>query len=1006
MNKAARSPCWSVIVETFLLGIGLWTTSLTRAATLYVWLDSPNPVTPFAAWGTAATNIQQAVDTAAPGDDIVVTNGIYTTGGHPVGTNVLVNRVAVDKTIALRSLNGPEFTTIRGYQVPGTTNGDGAIRCVYLANGASLSGFTLNNGATRGAGDWYSEQDGGGVWCESETAVVSNCVIAGNSAFGSGGGAYSGTLDNCTLTGNSAGHWGGGVAKTTLSNCTLRSNSASAGGGAWNGILNNCILTGNWATYSGGGMYADFFEARLTNCTLTGNSATLGGGVEVGDFGSVHANNCIIYFNTATEGDGNWSGRSRNNSLNFCCTTPRPELWRGIGNITLDPQLASATYLSADSPCRGAGSAAYTTGLDIDGEAWASPPSIGCDEYRAGAVTGPLSVSIGAGLNDVTAGYPVELTALIEGRATASVWEFRDSVVVSNRPFTTHAWAAPADYLVTVRAFNESHPFGVSATLAVHVVPQTTHYVSIGSTNPLRPYDSWATAATNIQDAVDAAPLPGALILVTNGIYATGGRPRDGMTRLVVDKPLIVRSVNGPEFTLIQGQPGTLNFDDTIRCAYLTNGATLSGFTLTNGAASRGGGLLCASEAAVATNCVMVGNSAAGEAGGAYKGTLNNCALTGNSAGSSGGGASFSTLNNCTLTGNSATPGDYGYGYGYGGGAYFSTLNNCTLVGNSAKAGGGAFECVLQGCRLTGNSAVGGGGASEGTLNNCTLTSNSAVYDGGGASGAFLNDCILTMNSAGDRGGGAFSGTLNNCTLVGNSAAGRGGGGFDAWGSGTITNCIVYFNSARTGPNYASGHLPLMHCCTTPLPTNGFGNITNAPLFLNDAGGNLRLQSSSPCINAGLNAYVPDATDLDGFPRIVSGTVDIGAYEFQGPGSVISYAWLQHYGLPTDGSADATDPDADGLNTWQEWRCLTDPTNALSALRLLSASRDGTNVTVSWQSVAGMNYFLEHSTNLAASPPFTPLASTGIPGQPGMTRFMDSNAASLPPRFYRVGVSP
>jgi len=81
----------------------------------------------------------------------------------------------------------------------------------------------------------------------------------------------------------------------------------------------------------------------------------------------------------------------------------------------------------------------------------------------------------------------------------------------------------------------------------------------------------------------------------------------------------------------------------------------------------------------------------------------------------------------------------------------------------------------------------------------------------------------------------------------------------------------------------------------------------------------------------------------------------------------------------------------------------TDPTNALSALRLLSASPTGTNVTVSWQSGAGVNYSLERSTNLWGNPSFTLLAPN-LPGQPGTTTLTDSNAAPLAPLFYRVGM--
>jgi hypothetical protein len=46
-----------------------------------------------------------------------------------------------------------------------------------------------------------------------------------------------------------------------------------------------------------------------------------------------------------------------------------------------------------------------------------------------------------------------------------------------------------------------------------------THYVAQHSTNSTPPYTNWATAATIIQDAVEAA-VEGDEVVVTNGTYS------------------------------------------------------------------------------------------------------------------------------------------------------------------------------------------------------------------------------------------------------------------------------------------------------------------------------------------------------------------------------------------------------------------------------------------------------------------------------------------------------
>jgi hypothetical protein len=183
---------------------------------------------------------------------------------------------------------------------------------------------------------------------------------------------------------------------------------------------------------------------------------------------------------------------------------------------------------------------------------------------------------------------------------------------------------------------------------------------------------------------------------------------------------------------------------------------------------------------------------------------------------------------------------------------------------------------------------------------------------------------------------------------------------------------------------------------------NGFGNFTSDPLLVNPSAGDFHLQSNSPCINAGDNVYASSPTDLDGNPRIVAATVDVGAYEYQTPASAISYAWLQQYGLAIHANTDTSDPDSDGMNNWQEWIAGTDPTSNLSVLQMLAPastnSPDG--ILVSWQSVNNRTYYLQRAASLGG---FSSIQSN-LAGQAGITTFTDTNAAGSGPFFYRVGV--
>jgi len=326
---------------------------------------------------------------------------------------------------------------------------------------------------------------------------------------------------------------------------------------------------------------------------------------------------------------------------------------------------------------------------------------------------------------------------------------------------------------------------------------------------------------------------------------------------------------------------------------YVAGNITNSTFTNNSAYVSGGKGGAVFLVAGNITNSTFTKNSA--ENGGAiyfsdYRGSImasvTNSTFTNNSA-SNIGGAIFhsytpSSITNSTFTNNSASSAGAIFFS-----SYFSYITNSTFTNNSASGGG-----VVSNISGDGGAVYAGNGFS---ITNSIFTNNSASKNGGAINLGYREEDSIIINSIFNKNSASIGGaifldgewgkdiTIANTTIVNNSSS-ENGGGF--YGKGTLLNSIFYQNTADSEANdiTPNGNLILDYNLVNNLTgTYDYGthNIMGDPQFVDADNGDFRLLLGSPAINIGDNTVLNQSVDLNGNPRVVGGTIDLGAFELQ-----------------------------------------------------------------------------------------------------------------------------
>ncbi len=275
---------------------------------------------------------------------------------------------------------------------------------------------------------------------------------------------------------------------------------------------------------------------------------------------------------------------------------------------------------------------------------------------------------------------------------------------------------------------------------------------------------------------------------------------------------------------------------------------------------------------------------------------------------------------------------------------YCSVSGAKAITGTSEDCTGGAFsirgkgQVIVKNCRIFNNQALMGGAMfceNSNPIIDGNLIEDNKIYSYGGAffifnsspviksnlirrntspefGGAFYIDqseCFFINNTIAEntaRFGGAISAVnttifIINNTIVNNSAQVNGGGIHCMPSSPYILNSILWGNTCgkkgkqiylyeQSYPEITystiQGGLPAieMFSDTMNLVKQYAHNIEEDPIFIVNDTAYFSLDKESPCIDAGFNndTLITEVLDMNGNPRIINNTIDVGAQEFNG----------------------------------------------------------------------------------------------------------------------------